>query len=401
MSTKKLIVRLKDGKNLDDILSFNVMSTGLKVEPLFSIKDEVKNANADLAIMNEPGSQEKFFFENIYEQKSEAEKKLFRTFKLTFNDEAEALKMLAKLSNDGNVDFVAEDGKNHLYFTNDPLIASLYALPKLQCFDAWDLCKGDNITVAVVDTGVDYLHPDLKDNMWEDATGNFGYDFSGDCNDPMDYHGHGTHVAGTVAATGNNGTGIIGIAPKVKIMALKVFPEASDSVISAAIKYAVDNGAKVINNSWGPIYRRERNETLEQVIDYAISKGVVVVFAAGNNNDDIKYYSPNNHPGVISVAATDKADTKADYSNYGSRVTIAAPGSDILSLEWRTGNYNYKSGTSMAAPHVAAICALMLSQDPGRTPDQVRAKLVNSVDPANGSAMPIGAGRVNAFKALK
>lgn len=398
MSTKTLIVRLKDGKKFDEFFSFGLMNTGLRAEPLFSIRDEVKNAAGnEMMPMDEPGAPEKFFFENLYDQKSEEEKNLFRTFKLTFEDDGEALKMLEDLKANNEVDFAEEDDMNHLYFVNDPLIPNMYALPKLECFAAWDLSKGENVTVAVIDTGVDYQHPDLKNNMWQGPSGNYGYDFSGNTPDPMDYHGHGTHVAGTIAATGNNSTGIIGVAPRVRVMALKVFPRAENSVISEAIKYAVDHGAKVINNSWGPVYHREQNPVLEQVIDYAISKGVVVVFAAGNNNDDIRHYAPNNHPDVISVAATDRHDTKATYSNFGSGVTIAAPGSEILSLEWKSGNYNIKSGTSMAAPHISAVCALIRSRFPALTPIQVKQKLTSTVDPVTG----ISVGRVNAYKAVK
>jgi subtilisin family serine protease len=180
--------------------------------------------------------------------------------------------------------------------------------------------------------------------MWQDVSGNFGRNFTNNSDNPMDDVGHGTHVAGTIAATGNNGIGIIGVAPKVKIMALKAFTAEGglNEAIKDAIKYAVDNGAHVINNSWGPGGRLERNQLVESMIDYAISKGIVVVFAAGNNNDNIRHYAPANHPGVISVAATDENDAKADYSNYGDLVTVAAPGSNILSLEMQTSDYFYE-----------------------------------------------------------
>jgi thermitase len=403
MSTKKIFVRVKEGTELGASLPAGLMNTNFKVEPLFDIGDEVKKIlNNNFELLNKKEDQEKFFFQNIYNQKSEEEKRLFRTFKLTFDNEEEADAMLKKLSEDGNIDFVEEDHRNVLYFNNDPRTSELYALKKLQCSQAWGITQGENIIVAVIDSGVDYEHPDIKGNMWQDVSGNFGRNFTNNSDNPMDDVGHGTHVAGTIAATGNNGIGIIGVAPKVKIMALKAFTAEGglNEAIKDAIKYAVDNGAHVINNSWGPGGRLERNQLVESMIDYAISKGIVVVFAAGNNNDNIRHYAPANHPGVISVAATDENDAKADYSNYGDLVTVAAPGSNILSLEMQTSDYFYDNGTSMAAPHVSAICALMLSRTPALTPQQIRTKLASSADPVTGEHPPIGAGRVNAFKAL-
>lgn len=401
MESKTLVLRLKEGKTIHDVLPLAPMSAGIQVEPLFEIKNQVnamlKSSNISLAAVED---HESYFFNNIYSSKAEEEKRLYRTYKISFNNPQDAKNMKAQIEASGNTDFVEEDGINHLHFINDPLISNLYALGKLQCFDAWSLSKGENITVAVIDTGVDYTHPDIKGNMWQDENGNFGRDFSEETNDPMDYEGHGTHVAGTIAATGNNATGIIGIAPLVKIMALKIFPSGTDSAAHKAIMFAVDNGANIINNSWGPVLRRERSELLNQAIDYALSKGVVMVFAAGNNNDDIRFYAPTNHPGVISVAATDTTDIKAIWSNHGPGVTVAAPGVSILSLEFRTGQYALRSGTSMAAPHVSAVCALLLSHNPALQPDEIKQKLMNTVDALQNNPVPIGSGRINALRAL-
>jgi subtilisin family serine protease len=241
--------------------------------------------------------------------------------------------------------------------------------------------------------------------MWQDADGRFGRDFSGDGSvereddDPMDTNGHGTHVAGTIAAIGNNGVGIIGVAPKVKIMAVKIFPHATDNVVVRALKYAVDNGARVINNSWGPRNRRQSSLTIEAAVDYVHAKGGICVFAAGNNNDDVQFYSPANRPNTIAVAATDSNDAKASFSNYGVLVDVAAPGVDILSTQKGTINYVNKSGTSMAAPHVSGAVALLLSSNPKLDFNAVYNVLRATSVPVS-SAVPIGAGRINCHNML-
>jgi subtilisin family serine protease len=287
-----------------------------------------------------------------------------------------------------------------LYIPADPLYSELYGLKKMDCEKAWDYTSGKEVIVAVIDTGVDYNHPDLKNNMWVDSAGNHGYNFSEDNNNPMDYHSHGTHVSGTIASTGNNSIGIVGVAFNAKIMAVKIFPNAVDTVCSKAIVYAVDNGAKVINNSWGPTAKRPSNPVVEQAIDYAVSKGVTVVFAAGNNADDVKNYSPANYHNVFCVAATDKNDEVAGFSNYGDNVLITAPGKDIVSLKFNSFEYTVMSGTSMAAPHMSGLAALIISKFPSLSLTEIREKVKNNVDKIN-SVNPVGSGRVNAFKAVR
>jgi subtilisin family serine protease len=290
--------------------------------------------------------------------------------------------------------------------------------------EAWDIYTGSqDIIIAVVDTGVDYRHRDLDNNMWvnsEEIAGNdadddnngyvddiHGYDFINNDSDPCDDRGHGTHCAGTIAAEGNNGqkSDIVGVCWNARIMALKFlgsdgYGSTSDAVI--AFYYAVQNGADVISNSWGG---GAYSYTLEQAIDYAHSQGVIMVASAGNNNSTSSQY-PAHYEHMISVAATNSNDEKAPFSNYGDWVDMAAPGVDILSLR-ATGTSHgtvyddyttVLSGTSMACPHVAGACALLLSTNPQLTCDDVNNILMGTVDPIAPEICKTG--RLNLFNAM-
>ena len=405
MSAKKLLVGLKEGVLPAEVLPQTVrgFGEGISFERLHSIDNEV-NEFKSRNFRGTPNSVEdhdEIFNNEIYAEKPEAEKKMYRTYKLDIPDSVNTEALKAQLASDNRVEFVQEDELNELYFhPNDPSLGSLYGLQKLQCEQAWDITKGETIIVAVIDTGVDYNHPDLAANMWKNAAGKMGYDFSDNDSDPKDYHGHGTHTAGTVGAVGNNGIGVIGVAPNVKIMAVKIFPNALDSVCAQALKYAVDNGAKILSNSWGPTGRRPSNPAVEQAIDYVYSKGGIVIFAAGNSNDDVAFYSPSNYAKVISVGATDQNDARAGFSNFGPKVTVAAPGVGILSTQMNTTGYVGMSGTSMACPHVAGLAALVLAKKPDTSFEEMRDIIKNNVD-AITPDKPIGTGRVNAFKSVK
>ena len=281
--------------------------------------------------------------------------------------------------------------------------------------EAWDIQTGhSNVIVAVLDTGIDYNHPDLAANMWTDANGCYGYDFVNDDNNPMDDFGHGTHCAGTIAADGNNGIAIAGVCWDANIMALKFLDSdgygSTDDAI-AAIEYAVENGADIISNSWGS-YAYSRS--LEDAVIYAYSHGVVMVASAGNDNTDTPSY-PAGYEYVMAIAATDSDDAKASFSNYGDWIEVAAPGADILSLHaagtdmYGDTNHFYpdgdsnalmyiSSGTSMACPHVAGLAALCLAEEPNLTPGDIRILIsyyVESVDDPD-----IGSGRINAYHTL-
>jgi subtilisin family serine protease len=401
---KTVIVNLKEGVLPSSILPHTILSNegdSFEIKPLYKVSNHplFNETVPDISFlsMEETSAVQNKFCNEL----NEKEKSLYRTFEIEVPETVNVHEFVKELYNKPEVNFVQQDQMNDLhYIPGDPLYVELYGLKKMDCEKAWDYSSGKEVIVAVVDTGVDYNHPDLKDNMWTDADGNHGYNFSEDNNNPMDYHSHGTHVSGTIASTGNNAIGIIGVAFNAKIMALKIFPNALDSICSKAIVYAVDNGAKVINNSWGPTAVRPSNPLVEQAIDYAVSKGVTVVFAAGNNADDVINYSPANYKSVFCVAATDKNDVVAGFSNYGENVLAAAPGKDIVSLKFNSPQYTIMSGTSMAAPHVSGLAALIVSRYPGLSLEEIKEKIRINVDIIN-SVRPVGAGRINAFKAVR
>ncbi|MEH2144939.1 S8 family peptidase [Nostoc sp.] len=249
---------------------------------------------------------------------------------------------------------------------------------------------GKGVVVAVVDTGVDYNHEDLKNNIWtntkeiagngidDDGNGyvddNYGWNFADQNNNTLDNNGHGTHVSGTIAGENNN-YGVTGIAYDAKIMPVKVLDESgsgSFNSISKGIRYAVDNGANVINLSLGGPYS---NSTLESAIDYASSKGVIVVMAAGNDGGSSPEY-PASYASKsgIAVGAVDRNNNMPDFSNRSGTKEIAyvtAPGVKVYSSV-PNNQYATYSGTSMAAPHVAGVVALMLSANHNLTDAQVR-----------------------------
>lgn len=289
-------------------------------------------------------------------------------------------------------------------------------LSRINIASAWDLNLGrPEIVLAVLDTGVDLSHPDLRDAIWvnpgeipgngEDDDGNGfiddvnGWDFADNDNLPDDDHGHGTHVAGIAAAAINNGVGIAGVAGGATIMPVDVFKGgigAYDDLIRAII-YATDNGAHVINMSLGAS-SYSRGE--EMAVDYAVARGVVVVAAAGNTGNQTNHY-PAAHPSVIAVAATTADDYLSSFSTRGNFVDVAAPGSSIYST-FRSGGYAAMSGTSMAAPHVAGLAALILSRNPGLTQEQVRLLIEATADDLGPTGRDIyfGHGRINAGLAL-
>ncbi len=293
---------------------------------------------------------------------------------------------------------------------NDPLWNNLWGLVKIQAPSAWDITTGSqSVVVAVIDTGVDYNHPDLKDNMWKDpATGYYGKNCitgAPNPNDPMDDNGHGTHVAGTIGAVGNNGVGVVGVNWQVKIMALKFMGGDGSGTTSDAIdciNYAIQKGAHIINASWGGY---GYSQALRDAIASAKNAGILFVAAAGNeaNDNDLIPLYPASYDleNIISVAATDKNDLLASFSNYGrNSVHVGAPGVDIFSTV--PGNvYDYSDGTSMASPHVAGLAALLKAQNPNYTWRKLKCRIMKGVDPLSSlNGKTITGGRINASKAL-
>ncbi|MDV2503929.1 MAG: S8 family peptidase, partial [bacterium] len=316
---------------------------------------------------------------------------------------------------------------------NDPSLGQLWGLHNtgqtggaadadIDAPEAWDTQRGStSVVVAVIDTGVDYNHPDLAANMWtnsgevpgngidDDNNGYVddyrGWDFYNNDNDPYDDHRHGTHVAGTIAAVGDNGVGVVGVNWTSRIMPLKFLSGGGSGYISDAVEavlYAAANGAKVMNNSWGG---GGYSSALYSAIQTANSAGSLFIAAAGNssnNNDAIPYYPTNyNVANVVSVAASTSSDTLAYFSSYGANtVDLAAPGVGILSTV-PGGGYSSFSGTSMATPHVAGAAALLMAQFPSSSHLEIRALMMDSVDPVGAFAgITITGGRLNVFTPL-
>lgn len=275
--------------------------------------------------------------------------------------------------------------------TNDPMLNQLWGHAKVGAQTAWDETAGsESVIVAVIDTGVDYNHPDLKGRVIK------GPDLANNDSDPMDDQGHGSHVAGTIAATGNNGVGIAGIAYNSKILAIKVLGgdgSGDTSKIANGILKAQELGAKVINLSLGG---PQSSSVLKSAVDTVTQKGALVVVAAGNENTQNPSY-PAAYPNALSVGSTTSSDARSSFSNYGSTVDIAAPGSDILSTTEKT--YKKHSGTSMASPHVAAGAALLLGKNPALTNTQLRQILTSTGDAASGFSNS-AVKRMNVVKAL-
>ncbi|MEJ2634645.1 MAG: S8 family peptidase [Calditrichia bacterium] len=321
--------------------------------------------------------------------------------------------VLTSLRADPNVEYAEPNYILHaLEIPNDPDFNKLWGLNNegqnggqfdadIDAPEAWDREKGKKaVIVSVIDTGIDYTHPDLIGNMWvnqgeipnngqDDDLNGFiddylGWDFVNNDSDPMDDNRHGTHCAGTIGALGNNGIGVVGVNWVVTLMPLKFLNSGGSGSTSNAIKaiiYAADNGANIMSNSWGG---GGSSQALKEAIEYANDKGALFIAAAGNessDNDNSPSY-PSNYDveNVIAVAATDNRDELANFSNYGATtVDLSAPGVNIYSTV--PGGYQYLSGTSMATPHVAGAAALVWA---GFLPDVnqaiVKYRLFGAVD---------------------
>ena len=271
----------------------------------------------------------------------------------------------------------------------------------IDALEAWSIITGTNdVMIAVIDTGVDYTHEDLNDGR---VRTDIDQDYVNDDEDAMDDQGHGTHVAGIIAAETNNGTGISGVMWEAQILPLKVLNSqgsGSTDDVAAAIRYAADQGADVINMSLGST---GCSQTIADAINYAYfdgDEGAVIVAAAGNSGASIGY--PAKLPPVIAVGATDHKDTRGYFSSYGEALDVVAPGVRILSTVPNNG-YDTFSGTSMAAPHVAGVAGLLLAQRPDLSQGQVREILRQSANDLGqeGFDRYYGYGRVNAHQSLE
>ena len=319
---------------------------------------------------------------------------------------------------------------------NDPKYSEQWSLPLINLPQAWTIEKGNrDVVIAIIDSGIDYRHDDLASKIWvnpgeipdngldDDGNGYIddihGWDFTdapnlqaegdfieGD-NEPIDESGHGTHVAGIAGAMPNNGIGIAGVAWNCPLMAVRAGlslgggSRMQDDDSAAAIVYAADNGASIINMSWGS---SQHSFVIQDAIDYAHARGAVLIGAAGNSQEAESIF-PAGYRKVISVASTNQYKQRFYKSNFGASVDIGAPGNAILSTQI-DNDYRILTGTSMAAPHIAGVAALMRAKRPSLTHEEIRQILINTADVVleKDSDQPdpklAGAGTLNAERAL-
>lgn len=333
--------------------------------------------------------------------------------------------------------------------TSDPRALEQWAHRRIELDDAWKRTLGsDSIVIGFIDTGIDYRHPDLVQSLWinsgEDhnrngtiepwptvefrasVRGDFdgvdndgngyiddvvGFDFvdqttpnvgdwTGRDGNPFDEHGHGTTIAGVMSAARDNAIGIAGVAPRSPLMTLRAFDasgNAEDDDVAAAIVYAAMNRVRVLNLSFGDVFY---SPLMHDAIRFAVARGVVVVASAGNEGSGDPHY-PSSYPEVIAVSMTDSNDLRNELSNYGSQISVAAPGVEVLSTAVDS-SYRLAGGTSISAPYVAGIAALVLSLHPTWSPEEVRGVIELSADDRGIAGWDefYGAGRVNARRAL-
>lgn len=347
---------------------------------------------------------------------------LLRTFLLEFDEYQRVEELIRLLERVKGVEYAEKVPLDKLLLTpNDPSYSSQWGLAKINAPAAWDyFSAGSNIVIAIVDDAVQRNHPDLQPNLWvntgetpnnnidDDGNGYIddinGYDVGSNDNNPdppSSSYGHGTHVAGIASARSNNGLGVASIGFSCKLMCVKATNSASSvSNGYGGIVYAAASGARVINCSWGGL---GASTTGQNVINYAWNKGCIIVAAAGNDNVSTPFY-PAGYNNVIAVASTNSSDAKSSFSNYGTWIDIAAPGSNIFSTTV-SSSYGNMSGTSMASPMVAGLVGLMWSLNPGLP----RASIINcltstatNINAQNPNySGQLGSGRINAQAAMQ
>jgi thermitase len=279
-----------------------------------------------------------------------------------------------------------------IFTPNDPLFGQQFHHAIIQAPQAWDISQGSsNVTVAIIDTGVDLSHPDLAAKIVP------GFDFFNNDPDPSDDNGHGTHVAGIAAASTNNGIAVAGVSFDCRIMPVKVLSAGGGGTwdaVANGITFAADNGAHVINLSLGGY---SDVPAVRSAINYAWNRGLLICAGAGNDNVSTLFY-PAAYPNAIAVGSTDPNDSKSSFSNFGPWVDVAAPGSGILSTTLGGGTGS-SSGTSMSSPVAAGVAALIRSFTVGlSTNAEMRGALESSCDNVGNW---VAFGRVNAFRALQ
>jgi serine protease len=342
---------------------------------------------------------------------SEAKKSFFtkdsenlqKIYRLKITNPAKIDVIIEKLKNDDAIEYIEKVPLRQVIATpNDPSVGSQWSLSKIKAFEAWDVNAGINdVLVAIVDNAIQTNHVDLQANM---LAGRDVSDNDNDPNPPNATYSHGTHVAGILSAVSNNNIGIAAASNnRIKILPVKATPDGGspNSIYHGyeGVVWAADNGAKIISLSWGGT---GYSQAEQDVVNYATSKGILIVAAAGNENTSQEHY-PSAYNNVIAVASTDSDDKRSSFSNFGSWVDISAPGRGILStLPFDT--YASYNGTSMATPLVSSALGYIWACYPSLTPAQVESLLKNTadnIDSQNATQIGfLGAGRINLYKAI-
>lgn len=329
-------------------------------------------------------------------------------YTLTLPPHADVRAIMARVAADPRVLWVEEDAvATGAAVPDDPRFGEQWGLlntgqnggmpdADIDATEAWDLTFGaSDVLIAVLDTGVDLDHPDLRGKVLA------GYDFVNDDDVPQDDYGHGTHVSGILGAASDNGIGVAGVCPLCTVLSIKVLNERNVgyySWIARGIIDATDRGARVINLSLGG---SSPSDTLHDAVKYAAAQNVTVVAAMMNQGNTLPYY-PAAYTETIAVGATTHTDLRAPYSNMGEHIDLVAPGTSVLSTVF-DDSYGSWTGTSMAAPHVSGAVGLMLAVNPGLTPPQIRTLLRGAADVVAGDEFSIeyGYGRLNAGETVR
>jgi len=349
---------VRDGEDNGGVSHYTVDEVVVKFQrPLRDEEILELRRKLDLAVVRKAGRLGSVY---VFRSRNKTARELMAYFKNNWNPVYVEPHYLY-LTNDKPARAQADDGivPNDTYYA-----AYQWNLPAIATERGWNLTRGnDDVVVAVIDTGVQSDHPDLKGRLAE------GYNVIHPGTPPEDDVGHGTHVAGIIAATVNNAEGVAGMTWYTKIMPIKALDSSgtgSTYSVAEAVIWATDHGADVINLSLG---NYAQAAFLHDAIKYARGRGVLVVAASGNDNTDQPGY-PAAYPEVLAVAATDPDTGRAYFSNYGDYIDLAAPGTNIPST-YPGGRYAALSGTSMASPHVAGLIALIRAVNPGLSPDEI------------------------------
>jgi thermitase len=332
-----------------------------------------------------------YIFDRIHAQDVEAVE--FPSLTASDAPSGEADRIMKELKSNPNVVYVEPNYIYQSVFTpNDPGRSQQWAWDVIQAYQAWDTTQGSStVVIAIVDTGIQRNHPDL------DAKITAGYDYVQNDSAPDDGNGHGTHVAGTSAAETNNSTGGAGTCPNCRLMPVRVLDNnGSGTMVNVAngINYAANNGAKVINLSLGG----PGATSLQDAVNNAWNRGSFLACAAGNSNTSSTSSAyPAAYSNCFAIASTTSSDARSSFSNYGSWVEVAAPGSSIYST-WINSSYNTINGTSMATPHVAGLAGLLASQ--GLTNSSIWTRICNTSDRISGTGTYWTCGRINARRAV-